>query len=297
MKTRNVCFSIALLLLVACYNLSIMAGGGFPYTVHNSKVKFLIGKERANGQWSDFGGSRNLLPSGARENTDDAAKREFGEETKDLFGNGSRANSNKLFDQFKHQRFNHPLKKYASFLIKTPYVEEYKFTQARGDNEKTEFAWVDAEEFLNAVERRGKQAPDTAFSIGSKEFRPFFIDTIQHNLSGIRQAIRKEQQPIKQITTYQPTSASVYLSRPTTHASSRQYPAQQQTQSLSTTTSTTATSAPESATIRDEINLIYKLMREKEEEYRKTIEAAYSSDPADEGMMAIAESIDKEKEN
>lgn len=180
---------MCLMFIVGIQNVLVKAvagGGGFPYYVRQGKPMFLIGQDSQG--WSDFGGSAKQ-----GENVLATAAREFSEETRDVFGNGNRNASKTFFDQHNKGSLAHPQWKYFTHLIEVPqYIPATTFNTAKSgpDTEKMNYEWIDADQFLTAISNSGHSL-NAPFTFNGKNFRPFFIDTIQNNLNKIRNTVFK----------------------------------------------------------------------------------------------------------
>jgi 8-oxo-dGTP pyrophosphatase MutT (NUDIX family) len=92
-----------------------MGAGILPVVLHNSVLFFLMGKERHNNLWCDFGGSHDQ-----NESIFDTAIREGGEELNGLLGINE-----KMYNKVKKNLIKEMTTKnnpsYTSFLFKTDY--------------------------------------------------------------------------------------------------------------------------------------------------------------------------------
>ena len=115
MKTIN-----KIIYLNLCINIVKGMGAGIcPISKFRNKIYILLGKERYNSQWSDFGGSRD-----GNENNINTAIREGYEELDGFLGN-QQDMSNLLHKNFIHEIKNN--KGYHSYLVKLDYDKSLPF--------------------------------------------------------------------------------------------------------------------------------------------------------------------------
>lgn len=113
--------------------------GVLPYAQHKGKIYFLLGKERSNRTWSDFGGAGNK-----GETPKQTAKREFHEETRNIY---------KKIPIRLGKPILHPQRYYNLYLAQVPYKTKNEIETALGkDREKTDFKWVDAQYFIKTIQ-------------------------------------------------------------------------------------------------------------------------------------------------
>jgi len=100
--------------------------GILPYTIYKNKLYFLIGKDRYEKYWSDFGGRSDPVDENQIENT---AVREFYEETI-----GAIYDIKIIKERIKNKKDTYTIKyikpnnvEYTMFILRIPY-QDYRFT-------------------------------------------------------------------------------------------------------------------------------------------------------------------------
>jgi hypothetical protein len=108
------------------YNIYKYGAGILPYTIYNNKLYFLIGKDRYEKYWSDFGGRPDPVDNNQIEQT---AVREFYEETI-----GSIYDIKIIRDRIKNKKDTYIIKsmktnnvEYTMYIMRIPY-KDYRFT-------------------------------------------------------------------------------------------------------------------------------------------------------------------------
>ena len=106
-----------------------MGAGILPITIHKGTILFLLGKERYNNQWSDFGGRTEKGETAIQ-----TAIREGGEELNGLYGIGD-----KLHDTVQNNLVNLLYyDTYTTYIFKVPY-DKHLPTYFKNNNEFTEY--------------------------------------------------------------------------------------------------------------------------------------------------------------
>ncbi len=175
--------------------------GGLPFCYHNSRLWFLIGREgfgSAQGQWTDFGGKADK-PSEAPMTT---AAREFTEETRYVFGKNNYGHSIAWFQTHVNLDIQSQWG-YHMFLVEVPFIDAgiLRHGPAVPHYEKIDYAWVDANDFLNFVALNNSTQKALATYNGMR-IRNCCFQTIRRNLPQIRQMLAQYLQQ------HQPTTAA-----------------------------------------------------------------------------------------
>lgn len=156
--------------------------GILPYEKHHGKIYFLLGREahgRHSGTWADFGGKEDLKKD--RGEVKNIAIREFTEETHGNFGKRFKSTISDPYEadkKYLEGRMSQPIvnpgpkKYYSLFLAEVDYIEPNIFSRGPvRDYEKNQFAWVNAEEFINAM---AQQTDNHNAYYKDKKIRPPF---------------------------------------------------------------------------------------------------------------------------
>lgn len=108
------------------YNVYKYGAGILPYTIHKGKLYFLLGKDRYEKYWSDFGGRPDPVDENKIENT---AVREFYEETI-----GAIYDIKIIKERIKNKKDTYIVKsmktnnvEYTMYIMRIPY-KDYRFT-------------------------------------------------------------------------------------------------------------------------------------------------------------------------
>ena len=162
------------------------SAGVLPYTYFNNTIYFLLGRDRKEETWSDFGGKSEQCDNGKAENT---ASREFYEET-----SGSVIDVRTMRDRLQRKKdcrviYSKTLNgyQYIMYVVRIPYKDYrniflrvfsfIKYVKAhRKFIEKDDIRWVSMSTLMHGIQEKPLRG---SFNIN---LRPIFQRTLQNNV-------------------------------------------------------------------------------------------------------------------